>query len=219
MEIDLAKQENTLRLIGNKLKNKVNCFVIGGSAMLYYNAKSTTKDIDVVFDKPQERKEFAEVLYDMRYTSINPKFLYFNKPNQPAMMQLGEYRFDLFLKKIVHFWLTDSIKSRIRKVIEYENLIVHVVSPEDIILLKCATERAGDRSDALSLINIFRINWDVIIDEANVQTSLGKRIVAVSLYDFLLELFVDFKADIPKHVIKVVEKIGLAQMDKIIRQK
>ena len=53
---------------------------------------------------------------------------------------------------------------------EFGNLIIKTISPEDIISLKCATEREKDRNDAASLIEKFNIDWEVIIKESIHQT-------------------------------------------------
>ncbi|MEK6907185.1 MAG: hypothetical protein AABW45_01535, partial [Nanoarchaeota archaeon] len=103
-------------------------------------------------------------------------------------------------------------------VFEFENLIVKIVSPEDIILLKCATERAGDRIDALELIKKFNIDWDIIIKESIEQTKLGESIFPVFLYDFLLELKEDLKAEIPSNVLKELLKISEKELAKRLKK-
>ena len=49
MTTNLKEQEELFKLIGSKLKNRLEAFIIGGASMLYYNAKNVTKDIDIVF--------------------------------------------------------------------------------------------------------------------------------------------------------------------------
>ena len=53
---DLKEQEDIFKLIGSSLKRKIKCFVIGGSAMLYYKLKSITKDIDIVLLDETDRQ-------------------------------------------------------------------------------------------------------------------------------------------------------------------
>ena len=117
-------------------------------------------------------------------------------------------RVDLFFKEIITFKMSNSIVKRVTETHEFNNLLVKVVSPEDIILLKCATEREKDRFDALSLIEKFNINWQIIIDEAVNQTKLESYLFPVYLYDFLEELKEDFKADIPRDVLRKIRKIS-----------
>lgn len=49
--INLEEQISLFKIIGSQLKNKVECIVIGGSAMMFYGAKNATKDVDLVFFK------------------------------------------------------------------------------------------------------------------------------------------------------------------------
>lgn len=201
----LKKQEELFLLIGDKLKEKTECFVIGGSAMLYYKAKEATKDIDLVFKTEKEREKTKKVLEELGFRVRNSKMLYFGKKNTPILMSRGEDRFDLFYKKIISFELSETIAERATKIYEYNNLIARIVSPEDIILLKCATERAGDRQDAKELIENYNIEWGTIIKEAEHQSRLGEKFV-IYLYDFLEELYKDLEAKIPKEVIKKIKE-------------
>jgi len=217
--VALEEQNRLFALIGEKLNTKIECFVIGGSAMLYYGAKQVTKDIDLVFLNEKDRNIVARILKELGFETRNAKILYFEKENIPVLLQRGDARFDLFSKKIVCFELSDSIIEKVKEVYEYGNLIIKVVSPEDIILLKCATERAGDRLDAAELIAKFNINWETIMSESIAQTKEGREIFPVFLYDFLCELKEDLKADIPNDVIKRVMKIGEKAMLQALKKK
>ena len=238
----LDEQNNLFKLLGEKLKKNLECFVVGGSAMLYHGAKNLTKDVDIVFNIKEDREKFVKVLEDLGFKKRQARFLYtkkkitelsfsgileirpksnfydFEKRNVPILMERENERFDLFYDKIIDMKFTESIKERITKTYEYDNLIVKVIAPEDIILLKCATERAGDRLDALELIKKFNINWEVIIEESLNQAKLGGDAYPVLLFDFLSELKEDLKADIPTGVIKKIRKIAEEVMIKKIRE-
>ena len=47
--INITDQNELFNLIGAKLDEKVECLAIGGSAMMFYGAKTETKDVDLVF--------------------------------------------------------------------------------------------------------------------------------------------------------------------------
>ena len=206
--IDLKKQNELLSLIGEKIKKKVECYIVGGSAMLYHGVKEETKDVDIVFDDEDSKEAFEKILRDLEFKERDIRILYFKKRNTPLLLQRGEERIDLFVKKVITFEITETMKERVEKVYEYSNLTVKVVSPEDIILFKCATERAGDRIDASNIIKNFNVNWNVIIDEAVNQTKLESYLFPVYLYDFLEELKEDFKANIPNEVLRKIRKIS-----------
>src|SRR3989344_8569885 len=212
--IDLEKQGELLSLIGETLKKKVECYIVGGSAMMYHGVKGETKDIDVVFNDNESKEIFEKVLKKLGYKERDIKIMYFKKKNRPLLLERGEERIDLFIKKVITFEITENIKERIEKVYEYGNLIVKVVSPEDIILFKCATERPGDRIDASNIIKSFDVDWDVIVEESINQTKLEDSLFPVFLFDFLQELKEDFKADVPNEIIDKVMKIGEEMMEK-----
>ena len=85
--------------------------------------------------------------------------------------------------------------------------------------MKCATEREKDRTDVLSLIEKFNIRWDIVIEESIHQTRLGEDVFPIYLYDFLLELKDDLKADIPKQVLTEIRRISEQEMIKALKKK
>lgn len=56
-------------------------------------------------------------------------------------MERGIERIDVFCREIICFRLSETMINRIKMVYEYDNFIMNVFSPEDIILSKSATER------------------------------------------------------------------------------
>jgi len=187
--------------------------------MLYYGAKDITEDIDIVFTEKESFDNFLTALKELGFSDKNPNLLYFKKEDKPRLMQRGLDRIDIFYKNIIIMKLSESMINRIRAVYEYDNLIINVLSPEDIILLKCATERAGDRKDAMELINRFNINWNIIVEEALHQTNLNKPLFVVFLYEFLLELKEDFDAEVPREVLDTLLKKSEEEMIKGLKTK
>lgn len=211
--ITFDDQLELLRLIGESLKKRIECFVIGGGAMMFYGAKEETKDVDLVFMDKKDLLKVREALYDLGFEERKRVITIFKRyeeaENKPIMMVgKNEDRFDLFCKEIITFKMSDSIFERVKETHEFGNLIIKIVSPEDIILLKCATEREKDRYDALSLMEKFDINWDIIIGESVHQTEIGAYVFPVFLFDFLLELKEDLKADVPKKVLDKIRSIS-----------
>ena len=202
---DLKEQEDIFNLIGSNLKRKIKCFVIGGSAMLYYKLKDATKDIDIVLLNEKDREYILKMMKNLGYAERNPKILYINKKNVPILLQREQNRFDLFNKTIISLRFSDSMINRSKVVYEYANLIVNVVSPEDIIILKCATDRAGDRLDAVSIIKSTNINWDILFEESINQMKLVGDVIPLNLYQFLLELKEDLEVEVPEDFIKKLE--------------
>lgn len=217
--ITIDEQIELFNLIGKELDKQVECLAIGDSAMMFYGAKETTKDIDLVFMSKKEFNIVKDVLNKIGFMKKKNIVIfkhYYIPKNKPVMMEGKDTRFDLFLKEVISFKISENILERVKETHEFGNLIVKLVSPEDIILLKCATEREKDRNDAFELIKKFKINWDAIIKESINQTEIGGDVFPVFLYDFLMELKEDFKAEIPDFVIKNLRSIGEEMMIKAI---
>lgn len=202
---EIKEQEDIFKLIGSNLKKKTECFVIGGSAMLYYKLKEATKDIDIVLLNENERQYVLKMMRNLGYTERNSKILYINKKNVPILLQREQNRFDLFNKKIINLKFSDGMVDRVNLVYEYNNLTVKVVSREDIIILKCATDRAGDRLDAANIIKNTNINWNILMEESINQMNLIGDVIPLNLYQFLLELKEDLHIEIPDEFIKKLE--------------
>lgn len=204
----LEQQNSLFKFLGEKLKKKIECYVIGGSAMMYYGMKESTKDIDLVFEHEKDRDEVEKLLKNLGYKERETRVIYFRKKNTPLLLQRDETRFDLFLDKIISTVLSKAMKERVESVYEYGNLIVKVISPEDIIITKCATERAGDRKDAAEIIKKANINWNTIIKESIYQAEVTPYVFPIFLFDFLEELTEDLKVDIPREVLDEIRKIS-----------
>ncbi len=204
-------------LIGGKLRKKTEAILIGGSAMLYHGTKEATKDIDIVFSKEEDRDAVIKALYELGFRERDSRILYRNRKDLPILMQREDDRIDLFCRKIIYFRLSKTMVERADAVYEHGNFIVKTLSPEDIILLKCVTERAGDRKDVMDIMEKHEINWKTIINESIHQTEIGEDIFPVYLYDFLLELKEDLKAEVPDEVLKEIRKIGEKRVEEVVK--
>ena len=213
--IGAEEQIELFKLIGNELKKKIECVIIGGSAMLFYGLKSATKDVDIVFLSENDRKDFIAAAEKIGFGKIGTRY---KADKTPVIVERKNARMDLFVNEVVSFKLSTGILSRIKEKHEFENLIADMISPEDIILLKCATDRAGDRKDALDLIAKLPIKWDIVIEESVWQMQNGKKVFPVFLFDFLEELKGDYNAEIPNEVIRKVRKLAEAEMMKVLKK-
>jgi len=219
--INLEQQNELFKLIGEILKNKLECYVIGGSAMMYYGMKGNTKDIDLVFEHEKDREKVIQVLKNLGYNERGIKVvsvIYPKKKNTPILLERDDSRVDLFVNKIINTVLSDSMKDRINSIYEYGNFIIKVLAPEDLIITKCATERAGDRLDAVEIMKRAKIDWEVIIKESVFQAEVTPYLFPVFLFDFLYELKEDLKADVPKKVLDEIRKISEDLLEKKLKK-
>ena len=205
-KINMKEQEEIFNLIGRALKEKVECFVVGGTAMMFLGLKEVTKDIDIVFQARKDYETFKSSLINLGAKDTKAEII--NPEKVSCILSLGNARFDLFLEHLIHFRLTGTIISRIREVHEFGNLIVKVVSPEDIILFKSMADREADKIDAAELAKKININWEIILDEAEEQTKDSEFFFSVFLYNFLIGIREDLKTEIPQEFLKRLKKIS-----------
>lgn len=201
--IDIERQQKLFVTLSKFVKKKINVYAVGGTAMMFYGFKENTLDIDLVFDSERDRKIFKEALKEIGYEKMDSTKVYKKKENQPEMFTLKDERFDLFIEKVVLFIFSENMKKRaMQKTYQYgENFILNIAAPEDIIIMKCATDRAKDKEDVKNIIEKFNINWDILINSAEEQVKLGKEIAVMELGCFLEELAVQMKVKIPKEVL------------------
>src|SRR3989344_2471167 len=125
--IDLGQQLDLFKLIGTKLKNKTEVFVIGGSAMMFLGAKLETKDVDLVIVKEEFFNIIKEALLDegfklkSRITIIKRDY---EPKNKPIFLERADIRFDLFLKEVICIKLTKDIQERVKEIHTFNNFIV-----------------------------------------------------------------------------------------------
>jgi len=218
--IDFERQIEIFKLIGKSLKESVECYAIGGTAMLFLGLKDSTKDVDLVFEKKEERNLIKKVLEKIGLKESNDIEIYRHSETikeSPILLEGHEFRFDLFLKDIISFKLSPGIKERVKERHEFDNFKIMVVSPEDILLLKSATDRRGDVLDAKKIIETFNIDWDIVIKECEWQTEHGRKIFSLFLFDFLEELE-EIGADVPKNVKRRVRDIGERKMIELLKK-
>src|SRR3989338_9067268 len=160
--INLEEQISLFKnVIGTQLKKRVECIAIGGSAMMFYQAKNSTKVVDLVFIKKEDLEAVKDILFNSGFDerkNIKGIFREDEDSSKPVMMESPETRFDLFLNEVIGFKIHQSTIERLREVHEFGNFIVQTASPEDILMMKGCTDRERDRDDAAELIK--RVNID-----------------------------------------------------------
>lgn len=203
--IGFKEQQELFALIGKTLKKKVEAYVIGGSAMLFYNlSKTATKDVDIVALSEADRKTLRQALEKIGFkTFVEP-----GRHGYPMRLSLGDRIIDIFAESIMHIKVSESMLSRVKEKAEFGNFVALVASPEDIIFSKCMTDREGDRKDAADIIAKANIDWNSVLAESEWQADHNpNKIFGVYLFDFLDELAHSFGAEIPRDIVKKIIKI------------
>ncbi|MDP7506564.1 MAG: hypothetical protein QF362_03930 [Candidatus Woesearchaeota archaeon] len=208
--ISIERQQKLLLNVSRRLKKPVTMYAIGGTAMMFLGFKEATLDIDLVFEKEEDRTVFKEAVKDIGYHELDSIEIYGAKRNQPLMLRLDDERFDLFLVNVIDFIFSKQMMKRAEKTHQFNNnLILKVADPHDIILMKCATDRMKDIDDARNIIKEITIDFKVIIEEARNQIELGRQSAAFELGEFLENL--------KKTGVKIPQKV-LDELFKIVKK-
>ena len=219
--INVREQQDLLLDLARKLKKKIIVYVVGGTAMMFNGLKDATKDIDIVFTSEEDRKEFKRSAIELGYNIIDSVRIYGAKPNQPQMLSRGEERFDLFVKEVIHFIFSKEMMKRAATTYEFDvNLILKIADPHDLILMKCATDRVKDKDDVREIIKKYKIDWDIIINEALNQIKLGKNRAVWDLGTFvddLIKLKVNMPADVPERLWKLLKNKSMINIIKKLK--
>ncbi|HLD37790.1 MAG TPA: DUF6036 family nucleotidyltransferase [Candidatus Nanoarchaeia archaeon] len=187
--ISIDEQQAILLSIARELKKQVTAFAVGGTAMMFLGLKNSTLDIDLVFESIESREEFIKAAGKIGFSSLDSAAIYGKRENIPEMLKLDDFRLDLFVSNVIDFIFSEEMQKRAKTIRQFEkNLILKIADVHDIILMKCATSRLKDIDDAKAIIQTTGINWNLIVEEAKNQLSLGKERAILDLGSFLEKL-------------------------------
>jgi hypothetical protein len=174
--INTKDQEDLLKLISNYLKSDLNCVAIGGTAMIFLGYKNATKDIDLVFKTKEDRDNFIKAIKELGYKEQTLINVYDQKrkehKSKPRLFTRGDERFDLFVKDVFGYELNFNFFVEKIDFLGKKELIVYILSKEELILLKAITGRDRDYEDIETILVTEKlVDWDWIIDTAIKQKS------------------------------------------------
>ena len=167
LPLEAEKTAAALRGLGNRLGSEVHAYLFGGANMLLRGLKKATKDLDVVVESKGDFLRIKDALFDMGFEPLARKQF---TPSDEKLDPSGIYvskelpRFDLFTKVICNaIFLTEEMKAR-AKPMAFGKLVLHLLSLEDVFLLKSITEREGDLEDMATILRHSRdLRWGEIL--------------------------------------------------------
>jgi predicted transcriptional regulator len=161
-----------LEELARRLSRPLNLFILGGEAMRIRGLKMATKDIDVVVEDAEALSLLRETLLPLGYEEltvdeqpeddrrINPSAILVRDPSP---------RFDIFVRRIADtLTLSETMKERSTPQ-NKDRLRMHVLSNEDLLLLKSVTGREGDIQDMTQLARAPGFNWRTVLEEMLAQ--------------------------------------------------
>src|SRR3989344_6180277 len=175
--IDIEEQHNIFSRIAEKLPMKIELYAIGGTAMMFLGLKDKTLDVDLVFSNLEDRRVFKETAKLLDFKESSAEIVYGKKENTPEMVVISDVRLDLFLFKIISSYFSESMQKRATQTHDFMGkLIIRAADPNDILVMKSVTSRSKDDDDIVSIIKNSKVNWDIILKEAEEQVRLGNQV-------------------------------------------
>jgi len=176
-----------LRELGEKLSTSVHAYLFGGANLLLRGLKKATKDLDVVVEDEGDFSKLRGALLASGFRPLGKKEL---SPSDRKLNPSGIYvaeglpRFDLFTKVICNaLFLTDEMKSR-AETRAFGKLVLHLLSLEDVFLLKSITEREGDLEDMATIIRRGgALRWDEILKTYLTEEEVIKKHFCFTMLD------------------------------------
>src|SRR3989338_1335021 len=181
--------ESLLAYIGKRLNHETECMIIGGNAMLYYDLRGQTKDLDMVFFKKQDIAAIVKIIKNHPiYKKIpsSKKIPYYVRPElrkkgTPIFIGNDDVpRFDLFYNNIFSVDAKPIFEDSERTII-FDMLRIRLPKPEYIIFLKAAADRPQDREDIVRLVKNIAIDWKKFLSIANNCSKENERPVYFAL--------------------------------------
>jgi hypothetical protein len=154
------------KLVGTE--KKLDIYLIGGGALMFHNAKASTKDIDVIMASDSQLELMENVLCRLGFAETPLSDEYGNFALDKMFID-GDYRLDVFNQKVCgKLSISSEMISRSKVELSLSNVKLHVLSKEDIFVFKSITTRDGDVEDSANIIKQ-GIDWRIVKTELLAQ--------------------------------------------------
>ncbi len=163
-----ASMMAALEKIGGKLGSDVHAYLFGGANMLMRGLKNATKDFDIVVGNRGDFLKLRVAILTSGFRPLGGKEI---TPSDKRLDPSGIYvaegmpRFDIFTGRICKaLFLTRKMKENAEPR-RFGKLVLHMLSLEDVLLLKSITEREGDLEDMAVIVRMGgALDWKKILD-------------------------------------------------------
>ena len=165
--------QKELERIGEKLKESLKVYLIGGGEMSFRGMKEATKDIDIVVTSGEDFCLLQEVLKKTGYSEVEgKKEEYVELGAQKILENDTGCRFDIFNQQVVDKLIfSKNMQERSESLGLKGDIRFKITSPEDIFLFKCVAGRTTDIEDMNILVQA-GLDFKTIEKEVEVQADL-----------------------------------------------
>ena len=208
---DSSYIRSELGRIGQQLDDPLTVFLIGGGSMAFRGLKETTKDIDLIVPSGDDLSQLQAVLLELGYEIVQePDEEYEALGAQRILENDDGCRIDIFNQQVIgKLILSSGIRERSERYLDPGNLVVALVSPEDIFLFKSVAGRVDDIEDMFSLVQT-SLDFDVVEAELETQVELLKQELFVTyVNEALADLTEEHNVTTPLHapVAEITESV------------
>lgn len=163
-------------------KNKIDYALIGGVAAYAHARPRSTQDIDI-FVRPEDADNLLKILEKSGFetTRVDESWLF--KAFKDGVL------IDIIFRSEMNLYFDEEM-NRHALLQQYHGRTIRVVSPEDLIILKCAAHsEAGHHHwhDALAVLAQAKIDWDYLIHRAR---KAPRRLLALLIYAQSVDIWV-----------------------------
>ena len=208
---DSSYIRSELERIGQRLDNPLTVFLIGGGSMAFRGLKETTKDIDLIVSSGDNLSQLQVALLELGYDIVRePDEEYEALGAQRILENNDGCRIDIFNQQVVgKLILSSGIRERSERYLNPGNLVVELVSPEDIFLFKSVAGRVDDIEDMFSLMQT-GLKFGVVEAELETQIDLlDQELFVTYVNEALIDLTEQYNVTTPLHdsVAEITERV------------
>lgn len=190
-----------LERIAEHLEEPLTVFLIGGGAMAFRGLKDATKDIDLVVSSGEELGHLPAVLLELGYETVREVDEEYEELGAKQILENEDgCRIDVFNRQVMDgLILSPGIRERSERYLAVGNLVVQLVSPEDIFLFKAVAGRADDIEDMFSLLQT-GLDFDIVREELETQIDLLEQELFVTyVNEALIDMAEQYNVTTPLH--------------------
>lgn len=208
---DSSYIRSELDRIGEHLDGSLTVFLIGGGSMAFRGLKDTTKDIDLIVSSGEDLGRLRAVLLELGYDIVRePDEEYEELGAQRILENDDGCRIDIFNRQVIDkLVLSPGMRERSERYLDPGNLMVELVSPEDVFLFKAVAGRVDDIEDMFSLVQT-GLDFDIVETELEAQTELlAQELFVTYVNEALTELTEQHNVTTPLHdpVAEITERV------------
>lgn len=177
VRLERNRLREELRRVGESLTELKEIYLAGGSSLVFYDLKESTRDIDLVVEKDDELSPLMKTLRELEYTELSRgEVSRFGLPN-PSKPKDFLWFIDLSAERLGRVKLSDGMRERSRQ-INLGRVTYLALHPTDVLLTKIdiitKDWASDDIGDFKRVVESRFFNQDALFAELDSQPEGGE---------------------------------------------